>query len=113
MKLKPFVGQAILRTTIDSQLRNGLPGRVGEVKARQLGWTIDNIGRGLHYALDENRRALILVDDEDVATEQSMRLGTMLNGLPSWLQPMRRIQNMKHVFFENPNPKDLDRAPCA
>jgi hypothetical protein len=104
--LKPFVGQAILRYTLDSQLRAELPGRVAEVKARQLGWTVENIARGLHFCLDENKRSLILVNDEDVAAEQATRLGTMLNGLPGWMQPMRRIQNLKHLVFDNPNPKD-------
>jgi hypothetical protein len=104
--LRPFVGQAILRYTLDSQLRAELPGRVGEVKVRQLGWTVENIARGLHFALDENKRAMLLVDDEDVAVEQATRLGTMLNGLPGFMQPMRRIQNMKHLVFDNPNQKD-------
>jgi hypothetical protein len=104
--LKPFVGQAIHRVTLDSQLRAGLPGRLVEVKARQLGWTMENIARGLHYCLDENSRSMMLVDNEDVAQEQARRLGTMLNGLPGWMQPMRRIQNLKHLIFDNPNPKD-------
>lgn len=104
--LRPFVGQAIQRVTLDSQLRNELPGRVCEVKARQLGLTVENIARGLHFCLDENRRSLLLVDDEDVAAEQATRLGTMLNSLPGWMQPMRRIQNLKHLVFDNPNPKD-------
>lgn len=104
--LKPFVGQAIHRVTLDSQLKAGLPGYMVEVKVRQLGWTIENIGRALHYCLDEDRRALILVDDEDVASEQALRFNMMLNGLPGWLQPMRRLQSMKQIAFENPNPKD-------
>ena len=111
VKLRPFVGQAILRVTLDSQIRNGLPGRVCEVKARQLGWTTENIARGLHYCLDENRRSLLLVDDEDIAVEQATRLGTMLNSLPGFMQPMRRIQNMKHYWFDNPNPKDRIEHP--
>jgi hypothetical protein len=109
--LKPFVGQAIHRVALDSQLRAGLPGRLVEVKARQLGWTVENIARALHYVLDENRRAIILVDDEDVAAEQARRLGTMLNYLPGWMQPMRRIQNLKHLVFDNPNPKDRRENP--
>ena len=109
--LRPFVGQAIHRVTIDSQLRNELPGRVCEVKARQLGWTTENIARALHFSLDENRRSLLLVDDEDVAAELATRLGTMLNGLPGFMQPMRRIQNMKHLVFDNPNPKDRADNP--
>lgn len=110
--LKPFTGQAILRYTLDTQLRAGLAGRICEIKARQLGWTTENISRLLHFVvLGENRRALLLVDDEDVAAEQATRLNTMLNGLPSWLQPMRRIQNLKHIVFDNPNPKDRIKRP--
>ena len=109
--LKPFVGQAIHRVSLDSQLRAGLPGRLVEVKARSLGWTTECLARGLHFILDENKRAFILVDDEDVATEQATHLNTMLNGLPKWMQPMRRIQNMKHIVFENPNPKDRIENP--
>lgn len=109
--MRPFTGQAILRYTLDSQLRNQLPGRIAEVKARQLGWTVENIARALHFCMDENRRAMILVDDEDVAAEQGIRLGTMLNGLPGWLQPRRRIQNIKHFVFENPNPKERLKDP--
>lgn len=104
--LRPFAGQAIHRVTLDSQLKAGLPGYLVEVKVRQIGWTYENIARALHYCLEEDRRAMILVDDEDVATEQSLRLGTMLNGLPGWLQPMRRLQSIKQINFENPNPKD-------
>jgi hypothetical protein len=109
--LRPFVGQAILRYTLDTQLRAYLPGRIAEVKARQLGWTTENIARGLHFCLDENRRSVLLVNDEDVAAEQATRLGTMLNNLPQWLQPMRRIQNLKHLVFDNPNPKDRADNP--
>lgn len=109
--MEPFVGQAILRYSLDSQIRNELPGRIAEVKARQLGWTIENISRTLHFCLDENCRGLILVDDEDIAAEQALRLNTMLNGLPQWLSPMRRIQNLKHLVFDNPNPKERAKNP--
>lgn len=109
--LTPFVGQAMLDVAIESQRRNGLPVRIATVKARQVGWTVWIMGRGLHFCLDFNKRGLVLVDDEDVAAEQATRLGTMLNGLPPWLQPMRRIQNMKHLVFDNPNPKDRIEHP--
>lgn len=109
--LKPFVGQAILDVAIDSQLRAGLPGRVCTVKARQLGSTTVILSRILHYCLDENKNGLILVDDDDVAEIQAKRLGTMLNGLPGWFQPKRRIQNLKHIHFDNPNPKDRIAHP--
>jgi hypothetical protein len=104
--LRPFVGQAIHRVALDSQLRAGLPGRLVEVKARQLGWTTECLARAIHFILDENKRAFILVDDEDVAAAQATDFNVMLNGLPKWMQPMRRIQSMKHLVFENPDPKD-------
>lgn len=104
--MRPFSGQALLDYTLDCQLRNDLPGRVGEMKVRQLGWTTRNVGRGLHYCLDENKKSLLLVDDEDVAAEKARQLGTMLNGLPQFMQPMRRIQSLKHFVFDNPNQKD-------
>ena len=111
VRMRPFAGQALLDYTLDCQIRNDLPGRVIEGKVRQLGWTLRNIGRGLHYCLDENKRALLLVDDEDVAAEQGRRLGTMLNGLPRWMQPMRRIQSLKAFIFDNPNQKDRLNNP--
>jgi hypothetical protein len=104
--LRPWVGQAILNVAKQSQYRNELPVRIVEIKARQLGWTTDNIADAMWYVLDENHRALILVDDEDVAADQATNVGTMLNNLPAWMQPMRRIQNIKHYIFDNPNPKD-------
>ncbi len=109
--LRPFVGQAIHRVALDSQLRAGLPGRLVEIKARQLGWTTECLARGLHFILDENKRAFILVDDEDVAAAQATDFNVMLNGLPKWMQPMRRIQSLKHLVFENPDPKDRVANP--
>jgi hypothetical protein len=109
--LRPFVGQAIHRVALDSQLRAGLPGRLVEIKARQLGWTTECLARGLHFILDENKRAFILVDDEDVAAAQATDFNVMLNGLPKWMQPMRRIQSLKSLVFENPDPKDRVANP--
>ena len=106
VNLRPLVVQAIHRVAIDSQIRAGLPGYNVEFKPRQIGGTIENLGRALHYVLNEDSDALILVDDEDVANKQALRFNTMLNGLPGWLQPMRRLQSLKQIAFENPNPKD-------
>jgi hypothetical protein len=109
--MEPFAGQAMLDWSMESQRRNGLPVRTCSVKARQLGFSLWFIATGLHYCMDDNKRAFILVDDDDVAREQATRLGTMLNGLPSWLQPMRRIQNLSHIVFDNPNPKERMEQP--
>lgn len=110
VKLVPYFGQAVLAVAKQSQFRRGLPQYILELKPRQVGWTSWIVGDALQTAMHPNRRALILVDDEDVADEKSVQLGTMVNSLPRIMQPMRRIQNLKHLVFDNPNPKDrLDR----
>lgn len=109
--MDPFSGQALLDVILEAQRRAGLPGRVCSIKFRQMGNTLYCIARCLHYCLDENKRGFILVDDENVAREQATRLGTMLNGLPRWLQPHRRIQNLTHIVFENPNAKERLEDP--
>jgi hypothetical protein len=104
--IKPFVGQAILSVAIESQRRRSFPQRVIECKPRQIGWTTWCLGEALHTVLHPNRKAMVLVNDEDVAGAKATIIATMLNGLPGHLQPMRRIQNLKHLFFDNPNPKE-------
>ncbi len=105
--LKPFAGQAILDVCIETQRRAGLPQRVVGYKSRQVGWSTWMLGRTAHHSgSGENRRGMFLVPDEDVANVMAGRLGAMLNNLPRFLQAMRRIQNMKHIVFDNPNPKD-------
>jgi hypothetical protein len=104
--IKPFVGQAILSVCLESQRRRGYPQRVIEDKPRQIGWTTWCIGEVLHTALHKNRRAMILVNDDDIAKAKATVLATMVNGLPSHMQPKRRIQNLNHIFFDNPNPKE-------
>lgn len=109
--LHPFVGQAILDTCVECQRRRGFPQRIVEVKPRQVGWTAWLLARALFNAMHFNRRSLVLVDDEDVADSYSARVGTMINALPLFLQPQRRIQNLKHVLFDNPNAKDRIENP--
>lgn len=106
VKIEPYVGQAILAVAKRSQKRRQLPQYILEIKPRQVGWTSWILGDGLQTVMHPNRRALILVDDEDVADEKSVQLGTMVNSLPAVMQPMRRIQNLKHLVFDNPNAKD-------
>ena len=104
--IQPFVGQAILSTCIETQRRKGYPQRIIEIKPRQVGWTTWCIGEVLWTALHHNRRAMILVNDEDIAKAKATTLAAMVNGLPPHLQPKRRIQNLNHIFFDNPNPKE-------
>jgi hypothetical protein len=109
--LDPYTGQAILAVAKNSQKRRELPQYILEMKPRQVGWTTWILGDGLHTAMHPNRKCLILVDDEDVADEKSVQLGTMINSLPRIMQPMRRIQNLKHLVFDNPNPKQRIENP--
>ncbi len=103
--MMPFVGQALLDVAVESQRRRGLPQRVIEIKPRQIGWTTRNLGRALWTAMHPNRHAIILVDQEAVAESLATRLGTMLNNLPLWLQPKRRINNLRSIVFDHPDPK--------
>ena len=104
--IQPFVGQAILSVCLESQRRRGFPQRVIECKPRQVGWTTWCLGEALHTVLHPNRKAMVLVNDEDVAGAKATIIATMLNSLPGHMQPKRRIQNLNHLFFDNPNPKE-------
>jgi hypothetical protein len=109
---RPYAGQAILDVCIEAQLREGLPQRVVGFKPRQVGWTTRMLGRSCHHVTSgPNRRAMFLVPDEEVANDKALVFGTMLNSLPRFLQPMRRLANMKHVQFDNPNPKERMTDP--
>jgi len=111
LHIRPFAGQAIMDVCIESQRRRGVRQRVVGVKSRQVGWSTWTLGRMLHNSMMKNRRAMFLVPDEDVAAVMATRLGTMINSLPVFMQPMRRIQNIKHIVFANPNPKDRIERP--
>jgi hypothetical protein len=107
ISLRPFAGQAILDVCIEAQRRAGIKQRVVGYKPRQVGWSTWMLGRTCHHCTSgPNRRAMFLVPDEDVASEMALRYGSMNNNLPRFLQPMKRIQNMKHVHYDNPNSKD-------
>lgn len=106
VNIHPFAGQAILSVCIESQRRAGLAQRVIECKPRQIGWTSWCLGEAVHNVLHPNRKSIVLVNDEDVADAKATVLGTMLNSLPGHMQPMRRIQNLSHLFLDNPNAKD-------
>jgi hypothetical protein len=105
--LRPFAGQAILDICIEAHRRVGEPQRTIGFKSRQVGWSTWMLGRTLHHTSSaQNKRGMFLVPDEDVANVMSTRMASMLNGVPRFLQPLRRIQNMKHIVFDNPNPKE-------
>jgi len=105
VRIKPFVFQAILSVCLESQRRRGLAQRVLEDKSRQTGGTTWCLGEALYNSLHPNHKSMILVNDEDVAMAKATVLAGMVNSLPMHMQPKRRIQNLKHLFFDNPNPK--------
>jgi hypothetical protein len=110
--LRPFAGQAILDLCLERQRREGVAQRVLGYKSRQVGWSTWMLARTLQHTISGfNRRGMFLVPDEDVAAVMSTRMGSMLNNLPRFLQPRRRIQNMKHVVFDEPNPKERLEDP--
>jgi hypothetical protein len=111
IRYEPFIGQVILDICFRSQEKRGYAQRIVEIKPRQVGWTTDNIGRAIAKTLRPNVRAMILVDDEDVAGEKATLAGTMINNLPTWLQPMRRIDNLKRIVFDQPNAKLRGKDP--
>jgi hypothetical protein len=110
--LKPFALQAIIDLCIEVQYRNQLPQRVAAFKPRQVGSSSWLLARCVHRTCaQENRSAMFLVPDEDVCNKMSTRMGAMLNSLPRFLQAMRRIHNLKHLYFDNPNAKDRMADP--
>jgi intein/homing endonuclease len=106
VRIKPFVFQAILSVCLESQRRRGLAQRVLEDKSRQTGGTTWCLGEALFNSLHPNHKSIVLVNDEDVAMAKATVLAGMVNSLPMHMQPKRRIQNLKHLFFDNPNPKE-------
>jgi len=105
--MKPFAMQAIIDLCIEAQYRNQLPQRVAAFKSRQVGSSSWLLARSVHRTCaNENRSAMFLVPDEDVCNKMSTRMGAMLNSLPRFLQAMRRIHNLKHLYFDNPNAKE-------
>jgi hypothetical protein len=111
VKLNPWSGQLMLHVAIESQRKLARRQMVVEIKPRQIGWTSYLLGRGLWTALKPNMRASILVIEEKVADELSKKLATIYNQLPNHLRPMKRIDNLKFVVFDNPNNIDRQANP--
>jgi hypothetical protein len=108
---EPMAGQMMLHICIESQRQLGLRQQVVEIKPRQIGWTTYLLGRALWQTMKPNMKASIMVRDEKVADELSKRLATMYNMLPNHLRPMKRIDNLKFVVFDNPNSVDRQANP--
>lgn len=111
VRIDPWLGQTIHDYTIECQRRRGLPQRVAEIKARQVGFTAHNLARGFVAALRPNTKVMVLVNDDDVAASLMLRVGAMYNGLPRWLRPMKRIENIKELILDNPNTRERDSRP--
>jgi hypothetical protein len=110
-RMRPFTGQAILSVCYEAQRRAGYARQIWEYKPRQCGWTSWDLGLAILNALQPNRSSLILVDDEDVGDKIATKVATMVNSIPDWMQPMRRLQSLKYIHFENPNPKERIYEP--
>ena len=111
VSLDPWPGQTIHDIAIESQRRRGLPQRVVEIKARQVGFTAWNLARGFHAAMHPRMKVGILVEDEDVAKSLMLRVGEMYNNLPPWMRPMKRIDNPGELVFDNPSSRTRDELP--
>lgn len=109
--LDPFIGQTMIDCAIEQQRRAGLPQRVWEIKPRQVGWTTWHMARGLWASLHFNTNTCLLIDDEDVVVETMLKVTAMLSNLPGWLTPDIRIQNLKQIVFEQPNPRLRQISP--
>jgi hypothetical protein len=107
----PWFSQTGLDYTIEVQRRLGYAQRVIEIKPRQVGWTQLLLSRCVHTILHPNKNAVVFVPDMDVSRQMMGRMGMILNNLPAWLSPMRKISNAALVEFENPNAKDRPRNP--
>jgi len=103
VKLQPWSGQAMLAVCRQSQRKRGLRQFIVEVKPRQVGWTTDILGDALQEAMLPNRRVTVMVKRETVADELSHKVATMYNNLPAHMKPMKRIDNLKFLIFDNPN----------
>lgn len=101
----PFLGQTMLDCAIEQQRKAQLPQRILEIKPRQVGWTTWNMARGLWASLHHNTNALLVIDDQRVVEETMLKATAMLSNLPPWLTPDIRIQNLKQMVFDQPNPK--------
>ena len=107
----PWFGQTGLDYTIETQRRAGYAQRIVEIKPRQVGWTQSLLSRGVWTDLHPNKNVLLFVPDRDVVAKTMKRVGVILNNLPEWLLPMRRINNENLIEFENPNHRERDLNP--
>ena len=108
---EPWIGQTILDLCCESQRRRRCAQQVVEIKPRQVGWTQHNVGRAFHATMKPNTRALVLVNDEDIATDFMERVGTFYNELPRWMRPMKRLDNPKILTFDNPRAEQRAENP--
>ena len=106
--LKPWACQLALHIAIESQRSQDLKQQIVEIKPRQIGYTTYLLARGLWRAMHPNTKVSIMVIEERVADELSKTLATMWNNIPPFFRPMKRIDNLKFVVFDNPN--SIDRA---
>ena len=111
VRIDPWIGQTLHDYTIECQRRRGLPQRIVEIKARQVGFTAHNLARGFAASLRPRTKVLVLVNSEPVAASLMLRVGEMYNGLPRWLRPMKRIENVKELVLDNPNTRTRDTKP--
>lgn len=109
--IDPWVGQTMLDYTLECQRRAGRAQRIVEIKARQVGFTAWNLARAFWAALHPRMKVGVLVNDDDVAATLMLRVGEMYNNLPKWLRPMKRIDNVKQLVFDNPSARARDRRP--
>lgn len=107
----PWFGQTGLDYTIEAQRRAGYAQRIVEIKPRQVGWTQSLLSRGVWTCLHPNKNVVVFVPDQDVVRKTMNRVGVILNNLPQWLQPMRRIDNVNLIEFDNPNHRERDLNP--
>lgn len=105
VRCDPYIGQTLLDKAIEQQRRANIKQRVVEIKPRKVGWTTWNLGRALWASLHPNTNVLLVIDDDRVVQNVSIQLDQFLRNLPGWMTPKARLQNMRQLLFENPNPK--------
>jgi hypothetical protein len=108
---EPWLGQVMLDLCCESQRKRRVAQKIVEIKPRQVGYTQHNIARAFHRIMMPNMNALLLVKDEDVASDFMERIGTFYNGLPSWMRPMKRIDNPKLLNLDNPRAEQRADRP--
>jgi hypothetical protein len=107
----PWLGQTLLDLCCESQRKRRIAQKVALIKCRQMGSTQHNLGRGFHRVMLPNMIGLLLVKDEDVASDIMERVGTFYNGLPAWMRPMKRIDNPKLLNLDNPRAEQRADRP--